>query len=452
MDGSPRLSRAAEIWIDNPQLRSSEALIRARYSYSEANERKRQQNLYAKRKRLIKRRRLDAPSIIPLTVINTNSAAVISSHKEDVSREKKIAKKKAIVMKCKRSKQLANSSRRTSHQKNQADRELKEAKITGMNLYTQAVKLCEDRDKGVSVDEVLRENNFDLDVVKANTVRKLLREGKETITGRGRKSVLSEDDLHAIEEALFSYIKASQMNGDDEIKDATLIRLLTNLFRGTVHENKITDMSSFLRRIKERNADLFDVSKEMLIELRRQNWTTFSHLEKWYNGFETFCLSLGFAYKVGDEVVFTDASKKRIINLDESNLSLDGSDGLRGGRPASSIIARGVNRIGTAQNKSSVSSTIICGSNAFGEAMPIHIVYSSDATDETRFSVNTDWLQGLPKVECTFGMEKSQTLGATVSVNEKGGSDARVLKDVLIKYIERLYPDIADTAGEFFLR
>jgi len=63
-------------------------LIRARYTYGEADERKHQQNLYAKRKRLRKRQRLVASSIIPLKVIDSNTAAVISSHIEDVAKER----------------------------------------------------------------------------------------------------------------------------------------------------------------------------------------------------------------------------------------------------------------------------------------------------------------------------------------------------------------------------
>ena len=50
--------------------------------------------------------------------------------------------------------------------------------------------------------------------------------------------------------------------------------------------------------------------------------------------------------------------------MDETNFSLDGSDGGRGGRPASSITISGAIRPGTSANKSNVASTLMCGSNA----------------------------------------------------------------------------------------
>jgi len=206
-------------------------------------------------------------------------------------------------------------------------------------------------------------------------------------------------------------------------------------------------MDSFLKRIKQNNASLFTVSKEMLVEMRRQFWTSYSNLDRWFDDFEMFVLEKGFATKVGDEVIFSDHMKRRIINIDESNLCLDGSDGNRGGRPALSIIAEGLNRVGTAQNKSSVTSTIMCGSNAYGETLPLHIVFSSDASNEENFTVNTDWITGLPTVKCLFGMDKENELSASVSVNRKGGSDQRVLKDILLNYVHRLYPDVADIHG-----
>jgi uncharacterized protein YllA (UPF0747 family) len=68
--------------------------------------------------------------------------------------------------------------------------------------------------------------------------------------------------------------------------------------------------------------------------MRRQIWTTYTNLNDWYDSWEKFLVSHGFATEIihesgTKEIVFTDDQKRRIINVDETNLSLDGSDGGR---------------------------------------------------------------------------------------------------------------------------
>jgi hypothetical protein len=47
-------------------------------------------------------------------------------------------------------------------------------------------------------------------------------------------------------------------------------------------------------------------------------------------------------------------------------MSLDGSDGRISGRPANVIVVKNAFRAGTATNKTSISSTLMCGSNSTG--------------------------------------------------------------------------------------
>jgi hypothetical protein len=105
--------------------------------------------------------------------------------------------------------------------------------------------------------------------------------------------------------------------------------------------------------------------------MRRQIWTTNTNLNDWYNSWEKFLVTYGFAAENINEdgtkeIIFTDDQKCHIINVDETNLSLDGSDGGRGGRPACTITVKLCNRPGTAQNKTNISSSLMCGSNAAG--------------------------------------------------------------------------------------
>jgi hypothetical protein len=116
--------------------------------------------------------------------------------------------------------------------------------------------------------------------------------------------------------------------------------------------------------------------------------------------------------------------------MDETKFSMDGSDGGIGGCPANSITLLGVARAGTAMNKASISSTLVCGSNATGEALPVHVMFSSDAQEEN-YQVDTRWLANFPHVVARFGNEEDQEFCAQVTVNEKGGSYSRVLHQAL---------------------
>ena len=121
--------------------------------------------------------------------------------------------------------------------------------------------------------------------------------------------------------------------------------------------------------------------------------------------FQSFVLEYGFAdLDENGNVTFSEEQRRRIINLDETNFSLDGSDGGRGGRPAASVTVVDATLTGIATNKSSISSTLMCGSNAAEEPLPLHnIMFSSDAQNEENYGVSLSWIQDLPSVYVRFG-------------------------------------------------
>jgi hypothetical protein len=128
---------------------------------------------------------------------------------------------------------------------------------------------------------------------------------------------------------------------------------------------------------------ILELSKEQQSELHRQIWTTVKNLEDWYNRWQRFCLGFAFGDSDGEGgIVFSEEPKRRIVNMDKTKFSTDGSDGGIGGRPENSITLLDVARAYTAMNKSSMSSTLMCGSNAAGEALPVHIMFSADAQEE----------------------------------------------------------------------
>ncbi len=87
-------------------------------------------------------------------------------------------------------------------------------------------------------------------------------------------------------------------------------------------------------------------------------------------------------------MVVLEDQKRRIINFDETNLSLNGSDGGHGGCPRCTITIKHCSRPGTAQNRSNVYSSLMCGSNAAVEAIPMYIMFLSNAKEEANYVVN----------------------------------------------------------------
>ena len=86
------------------------------------------------------------------------------------------------------------------------------------------------------------------------------------------------------------------------------------------------------------------------------------------------------------EIVFYQHQLNRIINLDESGLTLDGKNSLSGGRSstrfgsANKLIPSGCERT----NKSSSRITFIAVSTAAGHPLPPHFQFKSIADDENK--------------------------------------------------------------------
>jgi hypothetical protein len=59
-----------------------------------------------------------------------------------------------------------------------------------------------------------------------------------------------------------------------------------------------------------------------------------ANLLAWFNNFKIFLIKFGFSGIGGDgEPIFDEEMKRRILNIDETEISLDGSKTRAGGRP-----------------------------------------------------------------------------------------------------------------------
>jgi hypothetical protein len=80
-----------------------------------------------------------------------------------------------------------------------------------------------------------------------------------------------------------------------------------------------------------------------------------------------------------------------------------------------------------------MSSTLMCGSNAAGEPLTVHVMFSSYAQEEN-FVVDYRWIAAMPRIQGIFGHKIVNEYCSQVTVNEKGGSDSRVLSQCLTAY------------------
>ena len=102
----------------------------------------------------------------------------------------------------------------------------------------------------------------------------------------------------------------------------------------------------------------------------------------------------------------------------------------------------------TAASKSSYTPTIICGSNADGEALPPHFQLKSTAQSTTRTRFSIEFVARCKDVWGTFAHNKRTLFPCTFGLNEKAGMNSVELEKYFKGSILPLYPDIEDVPGK----
>ena len=135
----------------------------------------------------------------------------------------------------------------------------------------------------------------------------------------------------------------------------------------TVNEAGFTkNREDLTRKIQRETANPFDVGKANVAEQRRLKWTTAHDLNVWFSTWKETLIELGFCREKEDhdtntdgEVVFFYSMLRRIINIDETDGSINDATGQQGGRPPVVFTAPDVAGGATAANKTGHSSTIM---------------------------------------------------------------------------------------------
>ena len=181
-----------------------------------------------------------------------------------------------------------------------------------------------------------------------------------------------------------------------------------------------------LKRLARDTAIDLGCSKGSFAEERRVRWTTYQNLELWFNTWERELLKLGLMQLDARGLPHIPRENLRqLLNFDETSLSLDGSSINRGGRPAAYWFDPRLPQVGITTAKTAYSSTMITGSNAYGEALPPHFQFTSSAQTDEGKMITVDCIRYMKKVRGVFGMggASEESFGATIGLNEKGGMD-----------------------------
>jgi len=206
------------------------------------------------------------------------------------------------------------------------------------------------------------------------------------------------------------------------------------------------------RKLRKRTAHLFDAGKANVMEQRRVEWTTHFNLNLWFDTWKTTLIELGFArektvldVEVEGELVFLPGQKERIVNVDETDGTLDDTSGQAGGRPPIVFTAPKVPSGSTSVNKSSYKTTLIFGSTAAGEPIPPHFQFKTAAKTNEGQRMSIDWFGLCPHVRGKFGHDAPKDFPVTFGMNEKGGMNSVELQKYMKTAMFPLCPDIADT-------
>ena len=130
----------------------------------------------------------------------------------------------------------------------------------------------------------------------------------------------------------------------------------------------------------------------------------------WFDNCKADLIELGFTKTNKDGTVNLRKDKMHdIINLDETCISLGGSNVNRGGRPATVFFGPRFSSPQKAMSKTSLTTTMIAGSTAAGEALPPHLQFQTKAQSGSHQKLRNDMAEWLPDIRGKFGCDDEKS-------------------------------------------
>ena len=246
--------------------------------------------------------------------------------------------------------------------------------------------------------------------------------GNTPLGTNGRKPLLSPLIEQALVDAMGSYINLGCVEMEKQPQRKNMIAKLSSCLKGgpmLLQDDEVL----YKRLYKGFATNVKVINGGSKIEERRVMWTTYNNINTRFNTLRDNLIEMGIArVKLGaepgeGELVFFPNQLKRILNLDESGLSLDGNHSLCGGRSstrfgsANKLIPSGCD--GT--NKSSCRITFIGRSIAAGHVKSV--------VDDDNKRIQRSFLDGVPKVHGIYGSNRLVCNGITVNCNQTAEMD-----------------------------
>ncbi len=152
---------------------------------------------------------------------------------------------------------------------------------------------------------------------------------------------------------------------------------LTSRINAVLYHNYWPKM---LQRVLLATSKNLDATTMHIAEDHRVWWTTYTNIASWFDNWEWDFVELGFATRGNDEKVkIPEDQLCFIINFDETCLSLEGTEGRRGGPLEITLHNPRLPYNGKQTNKDSLVATLVCGSNAAGKALSPHFQFQTKA-------------------------------------------------------------------------
>ena len=301
-----------------------------------------------------------------------------------------------------------------------------------------------------SINEIQSSN------ISVKTASMMVRQGRVGISPvhKGPEGLISTQIWGVLKGAFISYINLEQAHASKQLSMKVLTLKINKCLNKAGYSRKD---QYFARKLRRETADSLDIGEKNVMEDRRSRWTTFTNLNLWFSTWERILIDLGFGRKKREgencdgSVVFFEGQTDRIINLDETDGSMDNTTGQRGGRPNfvfySNIISGGASRA----NKTSYCPTLIAGSTASGDPLPLHFQLKTMAQSDATEKVHIDFFRYAKDTYGKFGHPTRSCFPCTWGMNEKAGMNGEELEKYFMNSIVPLYPDVEDKPGKRYV-
>ena len=256
--------------------------------------------------------------------------------------------------------------------------------------------------------------------------------------------------LDTICSGMETFIRIQQVNGRAETLSRRKLAIIVNSVAGRDGEGRLS--YKLIDRVLRLISIDLTATKVACAEERRIRWTSYRNLKLWFDNWKSTLIDLGFTEEDEDGNIQVRKEKEGdILNLDETCISLDGSQGNRGGRPAVVIWDPSLPAPQLAQSKSALTSTLIGGSTAANEALPAHLQLMTKAQSAETERVRNKMATWLLDVRGKFGHDEEKNFPITIGMNEKGGMDEAEFAKYILNSITPLFPNAKAVFGKWVI-